>query len=82
MSNLTKEQTVEKITTVINQLKPYLQADGGDITLKEITDDLIVKVQLTGACGSCPYKIHTLKNGVEQALRREIPEIKDVVSID
>jgi len=76
------ENLKERITKVIDQLRPYLQADGGDIELKEITDDYVVKVQLVGSCGSCPFKIHTLKNGVEQALKKEIPQVKEVVSVD
>jgi Fe-S cluster biogenesis protein NfuA len=61
-------------------VRPYLVADGGDIQFVELTDDMVVKVQLLGACGSCPYSLQTLKNGVEQAVRKQIPEIKEVVS--
>jgi len=50
--------------------------------LVEVTDDNIVKVKLHGACGSCPYSIMTLKNGVEQAIKRDVPEIKEVVAIN
>ncbi len=70
-----------KINAALEKIRPYLQQDGGDISLVEITDDLVVKVKLLGACGSCPYSIQTLKNGVETALRRDVPEIKDVVSV-
>ena len=70
-----------KINAALEKIRPYLQQDGGDITLVEVTDDLIVKVRLLGACGSCPYSIQTLKNGVETALRRDVPEIKDVVAV-
>ena len=63
-------------------IRPYLQADGGDVNLSEITDDMVVKVRLSGACVGCPFSIQTLKAGVEQALRKEIPEIKEVVAID
>ncbi len=72
----------EKISQSIDKLRPYLQADGGDIELVEITDDYTVRVKLVGSCGSCPYKLHTLKAGVEQSLKREIPEVKEVVSVD
>ncbi|NCO55907.1 MAG: hypothetical protein COS14_03130 [Bacteroidetes bacterium CG02_land_8_20_14_3_00_31_25] len=70
-----------KVNNVIDSVRPYLQDDGGDIELIEVTDDMIVKVRLQGACGACPYSLMTLKNGVEEALRREIPEIKEVVSV-
>lgn len=70
----------EKITQTIDKVRPYLVADGGDIELKEITDDLTVKVELQGACGTCPFSLFTLKNGVEQALKKEVPEVKEVIA--
>ncbi len=76
-----KRQDLEKrVNETIAMIRPYLVADGGDIEFVELTDDMVVKVQLLGACGSCPYSIQTLKNGVEQAVRKQIPEIKEVVS--
>ena len=75
------EEIKQKISNAIEQVRPYLQNDGGDIALVEITDDLVVKVQLQGACGTCPYSLMTLKNGVEQAVRKEVPQIKEVVSV-
>ncbi|MBT3242997.1 MAG: NifU family protein [Bacteroidetes bacterium] len=71
----------ERIKTVLDQIRPYLQADGGDLNLVEITDDLVVKVELTGACGSCPMRTMTLKAGVEGTLKKEIPEVKSVESV-
>jgi len=70
----------DKIAQTIDKVRPYLVADGGDIVLKEITDDLTVKVELQGACGTCPFSMFTLKNGVEQALKKEVPEVKEVVA--
>ncbi|MHC1703717.1 MAG: NifU family protein [Tenuifilaceae bacterium] len=78
----TKEELTIKINTAIEVIRPYLQNDGGDISLVEVTEDLTVKVQLHGACGSCPYSLMTLKNGVEQAIRRDVPEIKEVVAVN
>jgi Fe-S cluster biogenesis protein NfuA len=78
----TKEEITNKINSSIEIIRPYLQNDGGDISLVEVTDDLTVKVQLHGACGSCPYSLMTLKNGVEQAIRRDVPEIKEVVAVN
>jgi Fe-S cluster biogenesis protein NfuA len=78
----TKEEIISKITSSIEVIRPYLQNDGGDISLVEVTDDLTVRVQLHGACGSCPYSLMTLKNGVEQAIRRDVPEIKEVVAVN
>ncbi len=71
-----------KVQSVIEQIRPYLQADGGDIRLVEITEEKIVKVELQGACGACPHSVMTLKNGVEQAMIKAIPEIKAVEDIN
>ena len=70
----------DKIKNELEKIRPYLQADGGDINLVEITEDFVVKVELTGACSGCPYSEQTLKAGVEQALKKEIPEVKKVIS--
>lgn len=70
----------ERVVRALERVRPYLQSDGGDITLVEITDDLTVKVKLTGACHGCPFSMQTLKAGVEQAVLKEVPEIKSVVS--
>ena len=73
-----REELIKKVQNVIEQIRPYLQADGGDIAFVNLTDDYIVNVELQGACGSCPYSKMTLKNGVEEAVRKAIPEIKSV----
>jgi Fe-S cluster biogenesis protein NfuA len=72
----------ERVTRALERVRPYLQSDGGDIQLVDITEDFIVKVRLQGACHGCPYSMQTLKAGVEQALLKEVPEIKSVVSVD
>ncbi|MDZ7775770.1 MAG: NifU family protein [Bacteroidales bacterium] len=76
-----KEVIEKKVANVLDQIRPYLQADGGDIRFLELTDDMTVNVELQGACGSCPYSLMTLKNGVEEAMKKAIPEIKSVESI-
>ncbi len=70
----------ERVIKALNRVKPYLQNDGGDIDLVEITEDLTVKVKLTGACHGCPYSLQTLKAGVEQVIMQEVPEVKRVIS--
>jgi Fe-S cluster biogenesis protein NfuA len=72
----------ERVLKALDRVRPYLQSDGGDIQLIEITKDNIVKVKLHGACYGCPYSMQTLKAGVEQALLKEVPEIKSVESVD
>lgn len=79
---MSKEEITKKISNAIEQVRPFLQNDGGDISLVEVTDDYTVRVELHGACGSCPYSLMTLKNGVEQAIRRDVPEIKEVVAVN
>lgn len=69
----------EKVEAVLAKVRPMLQADGGDVELVGVTDDGVVTVKLTGACGGCPMAILTLKQGIEAALKEEIPEIKEVV---
>ncbi|MBN2769229.1 MAG: NifU family protein [Spirochaetes bacterium] len=80
MENTDKSELKQKVNNVIDQVRPYLQADGGDIEIIDITDDLTVKVKLVGACDSCAFSTMTLKNGVEATLKKVLPEIKEVVA--
>ncbi len=70
----------ERVIKALDRIRPYLKSDGGDIELIEVTDDLSVKVRLTGACHGCPFSMQTLKAGVEQAIMKEVPEIKKVIA--
>ncbi|MFH1080530.1 MAG: NifU family protein [Pseudomonadota bacterium] len=70
-----------KILNAINQVRPNLQADGGDVELVDVSEDGVVKVRLTGACRSCPMSQMTLKMGIEKFLKKEVPEVKEVVSV-
>ena len=78
MNDEKRTELEKKVKNVITQIRPYLQQDGGDIEFVELTDDKIVNVRLTGACGSCPYSKMTLKSGVESAMKKAIPEIISV----
>lgn len=71
----------ERVEEVLKKVRPSLQADGGDVELVDVTDDGVVKVQLTGACGSCPFSTMTLKHGIEMRLKETIPEVKEVVAL-
>lgn len=75
-----QEQIKEKVIEVINQVRPYLQRDGGDVELVAVEDG-IVKVRLKGACSGCPMATVTLKQGIERSLKQAIPEIKQVVQV-
>ena len=66
-----KELLEKRVMNILEQVRPYLQADGGDVSF----------VELTGACGSCPYSTMTLKNGIETVMKKSIPEIKAVEQI-
>jgi Fe-S cluster biogenesis protein NfuA len=70
-----------KVQEVLELIRPALQADGGDVELVDVTDDGIVSVKLTGACGSCPMSTMTLKMGIERTLRDKLPEVKEVVQV-
>jgi Fe-S cluster biogenesis protein NfuA len=72
----------ERVEKVLEKIRPYIQSDGGDISLVAVDETAgIVKVRLSGACGSCPSSTATLKGGVERMVRQEIPEIKEVVAV-
>lgn len=75
-------ELIKKVENVIDQIRPYLEADGGNIRFVELTDDYVVNVELQGACKSCPMSTMTLKNGVEEAMKRAIPEIKSVEAVN
>jgi Fe-S cluster biogenesis protein NfuA len=75
--NISKEQVLK----ALESMRPFLQADSGDVELIEISNDNIIKVKLTGACSSCPMSIMTLRAGIERSLMREIPAIKRVEAV-
>jgi Fe-S cluster biogenesis protein NfuA len=82
MNNHENAELIQKVIGVIDQIRPYLEADGGNIRFVELTQDNVVNVELLGACGSCPMSTMTLKAGVEQAMKKAIPEIKSVEAIN
>lgn len=75
-----EEQLTQRVSDVLETIRPMLLADGGNVALISVEDG-IVKLQLQGACGSCPMSQLTLKMGIERELKRQIPEIKEVVAI-
>ena len=72
----------EKIKKTIESVRPFLQADSGDVELVEVTEDGIVKVRLTGACEVCPLSVMTLRAGIERTLLKEVPGIRRVESVN
>lgn len=71
----------EKIEEALNTIRPYLEADGGNVELLEITEDLVVKVELQGACKSCSMSSMTMKAGIEETIRKAVPEITKVEAV-
>lgn len=77
-----KKDLIDKINIALDQVRPFLKDDGGDIELIELTNDNVVKVKFLGACKSCSMSPMTLKGGVEEAIKRAIPQIKEVITVE
>ncbi len=71
-----------KVEDALNQIRPYLEADGGNVSLLEITEDHIVRLELQGACRTCSMSMMTLKAGIEETIRRAVPDIKSVEAVN
>jgi Fe-S cluster biogenesis protein NfuA len=81
MAIITDKKILEKIENALTEIRPFLEADGGDISLVEVTKDMVVKVKFMGACSNCNVKMTTLKNGVEIVVKRAVPEVKEVIDV-
>jgi Fe-S cluster biogenesis protein NfuA len=77
-----KEEVAIAVEEALETIRPYLKADGGDIELVEVTDEMVVKVRLQGACSDCPMSLQTMKSGVEMVVKRAVPDILSVIAID
>lgn len=77
----TDPSLIARIEEALQQLRPYLEADSGNVDLIGVTEDMVVQLRLTGACSSCSMSAMTLKAGLEQSILKAVPEIKSVVSI-
>ena len=71
----------KRVEEAINQIRPYLEADGGDVLLLEVTDEFVVKLKLLGACKTCSMSMMTLKAGIEETIKRSVPEIRSVEAV-
>jgi Fe-S cluster biogenesis protein NfuA len=81
MTDQEKPAVEQKVKNALGQIRPYLQQDGGDVEYVDMTAEGVVIVRLTGHCGSCPHAMATLKQGIESALKKVIPEVKAVEKI-
>jgi len=77
-----KQELIDRIEEALNSLRPFLEADGGNVSLLEVTDDNIVRIEFQGACKSCSMNVMTFKAGIEDAIRRAVPEIKSVEAVN
>jgi len=75
------ESMKEKVETALGKIRPSLRVDGGDVELVEVSPDGVVKVKLTGACQGCAMSQMTLKMGIERALKKDVPEVKEVIGV-
>jgi Fe-S cluster biogenesis protein NfuA len=82
MTETLKSELKRKVESAIDTIRPYLEADGGNITVSNITDDYIAEVMLHGACSSCSMSAMTLRAGVAEAVKNAVPEIVNVVAVE
>jgi Fe-S cluster biogenesis protein NfuA len=73
---------LEQVEAALDTIRPYLLTDGGNVSVEEITPDGVVKLKLLGSCGSCPMSIMTLKAGIEEAIKKAVPEITGVEALN
>ena len=73
---------LQKVEDALNTIRPYLEADGGNVSVEEITADNVVRLRLLGSCGSCPMSIMTLKAGIEEAIKKAVPEIASIEAVN
>jgi Fe-S cluster biogenesis protein NfuA len=76
------EELSRKIEASLNSIRPYLEADGGNVKVVEVTEDFVVRLEFVGACGNCRMSTMTFKAGVEAAIRRDVPEVKSIEVIN
>lgn len=76
------EILIQRVEEALDSIRPYLKTDGGDVKVLEISEDMVVHLELMGACGSCPMSTMTFKGGMEQAIMRAVPEIKGVHAVN
>ncbi len=74
----TKEEIITRVESALDSIRPYLEADGGNVRVLDFDADNILKLEFVGACGSCPMSTMTFKAGVEEAIKRAVPEIKNI----
>lgn len=82
MSRAKHTDLLNRVEKSLDTMRPYLRDDGGNVEVVEFTEDGILRVQLVGACSTCPQSYMTMKAGIEEAVKRSVPEVKSVVAIN
>lgn len=77
-----KEEILKRIEMSLDTMRPYLQNDGGNVEIVELTDDMELKLRLLGTCEKCPQSIFTMKAGIEEAVLKSVKEVKKVVAVN
>ncbi len=80
--SMTKTELEKAVRVALDEIRPFLESDGGDISLVDIVDEKLVKVQLHGACVACSVNQMTLKTGVEMTIKKHVPQIEEVISVE
>ena len=78
MNTILQEDYTKKIEAALDSIRPYLMADGGNVKILELSSENVLKLEFVGACGSCPMSTMTFKAGVEEAIKRAVPEVKSI----
>jgi Fe-S cluster biogenesis protein NfuA len=76
------ETLQQRVEQALDSIRPYLEADGGNVEVVEITEDQTLKLQLKGACRTCNMSHMTMRSGIEETIRRAVPEIKQIISLN
>lgn len=77
-----QQDLIQEVDKALESIRPYLEADGGNVKVVEVSEDGVVKLELLGACGSCPMSAMTFKAGIEEAIKREVPQITGIEAIN
>ncbi|MEM6263559.1 MAG: NifU family protein [Bacteroidota bacterium] len=77
-----QDELLGRVETALDSIREYLRSDGGDVKVRQITDDMVLELELLGNCESCSMSAMTMKAGIEEAVRRIVPEIKQVIAVN
>lgn len=75
-------EILERVEAALDSVRPYLEADGGNVSVLELSEEMVLKVEFQGTCGTCPMSTMTFKAGIEEAIKKAVPEIKSVVAVN